>query len=91
MSLSVNSSLVVYVTHIKRQPRTTGNDSEEPLQKRLVAYSGISYIHEEWYILISLYNRMCLRTTFFLPIYCIASSTPKYLREKAYGGAVHDK
>ena len=39
----------------------------------------------------SLYDRMSLRATFFLPIYCITSSTPKYLREKAYGGAVHDK
>ena len=27
----------------------------------------------------------------FLPIYGIATSTPKYLREKGYGGAVHDK
>ena len=72
-------------------PSFPGNDSEEPLQKRLVAYGGIRYIHEAWYILISLYDHMSLRTTFFLPIYGITSSTPKYLREKAYGGAVHDK
>ena len=53
--------------------------------------SGMSFVSITFYILISLYDRMSLRATFFLPIYGIASSTPKYLREKAYGGAVHDK
>ena len=40
--------------------------------------------------LISLYDYMRFRTSFFCPFIALRPSTPKPLREKAYGSAVHD-
>lgn len=48
-----------------------------------------------FFIIISLFSqenyRMGFGSVLFLPIYCITTCAPKYLREKAYGGTVHDK
>ena len=57
----------------------------------MVTCCRIGYVHESHDIFVCLYHRMSLGTTLLLPIYGIATSSPKYLREKGYSGTVHDK
>lgn len=83
--------LIVYVAHVERDTRATGKFGAQSIQQSLVTCCRIGYVHECHDIFVCLYHRMSFDTTLLLPIYGIASSSPKYLGEKGYGGTVHDK
>ena len=60
-----------------------------PLHQLMVVYNACCVVDKHRQVDVLLNDGMSLDATLFLSIVWIASSTSKYLREKAYCGRVH--